>query len=61
MGYNYLSQSVNLSQDRYLKLEYVQMQKLAELYREKAEMVYPNEDLKLLILTFRNDTSAVGG
>ncbi|BAE74999.1 phosphoribosylaminoimidazole-succinocarboxamide synthase [Sodalis glossinidius str. 'morsitans'] len=37
------------------------MQKLAELYRGKAKTVYTTEDPDLLILTFRNDTSALDG
>lgn len=37
------------------------MQKLAELYRGKAKTVYATEDPDLLILTFRNDTSALDG
>ncbi|EKS7792014.1 phosphoribosylaminoimidazolesuccinocarboxamide synthase [Edwardsiella piscicida] len=37
------------------------MQKLAELYRGKAKTVYATEDPDLLILSFRNDTSALDG
>ncbi|HEY0207477.1 phosphoribosylaminoimidazolesuccinocarboxamide synthase [Acerihabitans sp.] len=37
------------------------MQKLAELYRGKAKTVYTTEDPDLLILEFRNDTSALDG
>lgn len=37
------------------------MQKLAELYRGKAKTVYTTEDPSLLILEFRNDTSALDG
>ncbi|ACR68410.1 phosphoribosylaminoimidazolesuccinocarboxamide synthase [Edwardsiella ictaluri] len=37
------------------------MQKLAELYRGKAKTVYTTEDPDLLILSFRNDTSALDG
>lgn len=35
------------------------MQKLAELYRGKAKTVYTTENPDLLILEFRNDTSAL--
>ncbi|TKI06666.1 phosphoribosylaminoimidazolesuccinocarboxamide synthase [Martelella alba] len=37
------------------------MQKLAELYRGKAKTVYATDDPDLLILEFRNDTSALDG
>ncbi|RNM28685.1 phosphoribosylaminoimidazolesuccinocarboxamide synthase [Dickeya undicola] len=37
------------------------MQKLAELYRGKAKTVYTTEDPDLLVLEFRNDTSAGDG
>ena len=37
------------------------MQKKAELYRGKAKTVYTTEDPDLLILEFRNDTSALDG
>ncbi|MDN6634262.1 MAG: phosphoribosylaminoimidazolesuccinocarboxamide synthase, partial [Enterobacterales bacterium] len=37
------------------------MQKLAELYRGKAKTVYTTENPDLLILEFRNDTSALDG
>lgn len=37
------------------------MQKKAELYRGKAKTVYTTEDPNLLILEFRNDTSALDG
>lgn len=37
------------------------MQKLAELYRGKAKTVYATEDPDRLILSFRNDTSALDG
>lgn len=37
------------------------MQKLAELYRGKAKTVYSTSDADLLILEFRNDTSAFDG
>ncbi|MGL9751527.1 MAG: phosphoribosylaminoimidazolesuccinocarboxamide synthase [Symbiopectobacterium sp.] len=37
------------------------MQKLAELYRGKAKTVYTTEDSDLLVLEFRNDTSAGDG
>ncbi|TCV91956.1 phosphoribosylaminoimidazolesuccinocarboxamide synthase [Biostraticola tofi] len=37
------------------------MQKLAELYRGKAKTVHTTEDPDLLILEFRNDTSALDG
>jgi phosphoribosylaminoimidazole-succinocarboxamide synthase len=37
------------------------MKKLAELYRGKAKTVYTTENLDLLILEFRNDTSAFDG
>ncbi|WP_413739556.1 phosphoribosylaminoimidazolesuccinocarboxamide synthase [Sodalis sp. RH14] len=37
------------------------MQKLAELYRGKAKTVYTTADPDLLILEFRNDTSALDG
>lgn len=37
------------------------MQKLAELYRGKAKTVYTTNDADLLILEFRNDTSAFDG
>ncbi len=37
------------------------MQKLAELYRGKAKTVFTTEDPDLLILEFRNDTSALDG
>jgi phosphoribosylaminoimidazole-succinocarboxamide synthase len=37
------------------------MQKQAELYRGKAKTVYTTEDPELLILEFRNDTSAFDG
>ncbi|AUH01621.1 phosphoribosylaminoimidazolesuccinocarboxamide synthase [Pectobacteriaceae bacterium CE70] len=37
------------------------MQKLAELYRGKAKTVYTTEDPDLLVLEFRNDTSALDG
>lgn len=35
------------------------MQKLAELYCGKTKTVYTTEDPDLLILNFRNDTSAL--
>lgn len=37
------------------------MQKLAELYRGKAKTVYTTENPDLLVLEFRNDTSALDG
>lgn len=37
------------------------MQKVAELYRGKAKTVYTTEDPDLLVLEFRNDTSAMDG
>lgn len=37
------------------------MQKKAELYRGKAKTVYTTEDPDLLVLEFRNDTSALDG
>ncbi|MGK2889540.1 MAG: phosphoribosylaminoimidazolesuccinocarboxamide synthase [Candidatus Malihini olakiniferum] len=37
------------------------MQKLAELYRGKAKTVFTTEDPNLLVLEFRNDTSAGDG
>ncbi len=37
------------------------MQKVAELYRGKAKTVYTTEDPDLLVLEFRNDTSAGDG
>lgn len=37
------------------------MQKLAELYRGKAKTVYTTDDPDLLVLEFRNDTSAGDG
>ena len=37
------------------------MQKQAELYRGKAKTVYSTENPDLLILEFRNDTSAGDG
>ncbi|MFV4844967.1 phosphoribosylaminoimidazolesuccinocarboxamide synthase [Edwardsiella tarda] len=37
------------------------MQKLAELYRGKAKTVYATDNPDLLILSFRNDTSALDG
>lgn len=37
------------------------MQKLAELYRGKAKTVYTTDDPELLVLEFRNDTSALDG
>ncbi|MCP1065461.1 phosphoribosylaminoimidazolesuccinocarboxamide synthase [Serratia symbiotica] len=37
------------------------MQKLAELYRGKAKTVYTTENPDLLVLKFRNDTSALDG
>ncbi|AWK14035.1 phosphoribosylaminoimidazolesuccinocarboxamide synthase [Candidatus Fukatsuia symbiotica] len=37
------------------------MQKLAELYRGKAKTVYSTENPDLLVLEFRNDTSAMDG
>ncbi|KEY60290.1 phosphoribosylaminoimidazolesuccinocarboxamide synthase [Serratia sp. DD3] len=37
------------------------MQKLAELYRGKAKTVYATENPDLLVLEFRNDTSALDG
>ena len=37
------------------------MQKLAELYRGKAKTVYSTENPDLLVLEFRNDTSAGDG
>ncbi|MGL9734889.1 MAG: phosphoribosylaminoimidazolesuccinocarboxamide synthase [Symbiopectobacterium sp.] len=37
------------------------MQKLAELYRGKAKTVFTTEDSDLLVLEFRNDTSAGDG
>ena len=37
------------------------MQKLAELYRGKAKTVYSTENPELLVLEFRNDTSAGDG
>ncbi|GKX55052.1 phosphoribosylaminoimidazole-succinocarboxamide synthase [Leminorella grimontii] len=37
------------------------MQKVAELYRGKAKTVYTTEDPSLLVLEFRNDTSAMDG
>ncbi|AKJ42917.1 phosphoribosylaminoimidazolesuccinocarboxamide synthase [Pragia fontium] len=37
------------------------MQKVAELYRGKAKTVYTTEDADLLVLEFRNDTSALDG
>ncbi len=36
------------------------MQKQAELYRGKAKTVYSTENPDLLVLEFRNDTSAGG-
>ncbi len=37
------------------------MQKQAELYRGKAKTVYSTENPDLLVLEFRNDTSAGDG
>ncbi|WP_367680251.1 phosphoribosylaminoimidazolesuccinocarboxamide synthase [Candidatus Fukatsuia anoeciicola] len=37
------------------------MQKLAELYRGKAKTVYSTKNSNLLVLEFRNDTSAMDG
>lgn len=37
------------------------MKKIAELYRGKAKTVYTTEDPNLLVLEFRNDTSALDG
>lgn len=37
------------------------MQKQAELYRGKAKTVYSTENPDLLVLEFRNDTSALDG
>ena len=37
------------------------MKKLAELYRGKAKTVYTTDNPDLLILEFRNDTSAFDG
>ncbi|WMQ73165.1 MAG: Phosphoribosylaminoimidazole-succinocarboxamide synthase [Sodalis sp.] len=44
-----------------LSLEYAKMQKLAELYFGKAKTIYTTEDPDFLILTLRNDTSALEG
>jgi phosphoribosylaminoimidazole-succinocarboxamide synthase len=39
----------------------IKMQKQAELYRGKAKTVYSTENPDLLVLEFRNDTSAGDG